>query len=367
MKIVALRWIALVGILGVAAPTTFGCKKETPASKDDDKGDKKKSKGDDDDDDKGSKSSKKSKKGGDDDEAATGGKYKSGDMLAHAPKKCDAGYMYMNVGALLKSDAVASNAGALQDKLTDSMKGSKDSKKVAKVLKAMKKAGFDYSRDIKEFAVCAPSDWNAPVVLAGGNFGDGFLKKMSKAIESVDEEDDVEEVKESDGVSYVKMKKKGVLAQVSDNVLAAGDDKDAVFALKKKGSAPDDWDVGKGRILALKVVDKKKKDINVDATITESGDDYDFKVSMEFGGAQGEKFKENPAAIQTEFEKQRDMIAAKIRKTPFKALADDIEKTKIKVDGSKFSFSVKVPSAHLAQAIKAASESSGDDLQGIFK
>jgi hypothetical protein len=349
---VRMRWLVLSGVLGLASVSVLSCKKDPP--KEDSKADK--------DDDKDSK--KKKKKSGDDDDGEAAVKYKNGDALKHVPGTCKAGYAYLNLGAFLKNEAIASNADSLQEKLGDAMKSGKDAKKASKALKALKKSGFDFTKDIKEFAMCAPSDWKDPVAIVGGNFsGKDILGALVKANDATGDGGDLEK-KESDGISYLKMKK-GVLALVGPNVIAVGDHKDDVFELKKKGSGADAWDVGKGRIFAMHVVDKK--DMNVDGSITENGDNLDFKVAVEMNGSQGEQMKANPAQFKTEFKKMANQIADKLEKTPFKNLADDIRGAKIEIDGSKVTVTITSPASELALAIKTAAEASEDDLGKMFK
>ncbi|GAC1313555.1 MAG: hypothetical protein NVSMB14_14620 [Isosphaeraceae bacterium] len=294
--------------------------------------------------------------------------YKIGEALKHVPSSCKAGYAYLNVFALLKNEAVASNFGILQQKMLDAMKdkNAANAKTTGKALKSLKTQGIEPIKDVKEFVLCAPADWKAPLALVGGNFsGKDVLTALVKANrEASDEEAEGIEKKTKEGVSYLKMKKSGVLAQVAPNVLAYGEGRDEVLALKEISGGADDWDVGKGKILAVHVRDKKN---NVVGGITENGDDLDFVGAIELTGHEGDSLQKDPAAFKTQFRQMLNQLADKIDKTPFKNLSDDVRGAKIEIDGRKVIVTVKLPSSELGLAIKTAAESSDSDLQSVFR
>src|SRR5438128_2209028 len=91
-------WALLAGGLALAAPSVSGCSKK--AKNDDTSSDEK-----------SDKSEKKKKKvGDDDDDSPKKAKYAHGDVLKHVPKSCKGGRVYVNLGLLLKNEAVESNA-----------------------------------------------------------------------------------------------------------------------------------------------------------------------------------------------------------------------------------------------------------------
>jgi len=354
-----MRWLVLSAVLGLSSVSTLSCSKDSAkeeAKKDKEKGD--------DDDDKGS-GKKKKKKGDDDDKAGVTekAKYESGDVLKYVPKSCDGGYGYVNLGALVKNEALASNMEAIEEKLADAMKSAKDGKKASKALKVLKSKGLDITRDPREIAVCTKGK-NDVVVLVGGTFsGKDVLAAISSANEAAGDGD--MEVAKSEGVSYVKLKKKGILAQVAPNVLAIGDDQDSVLGLKSKPGGGTGWDVSKGRIFTMHIVDKKEQDI--DASLTEKGDDLEMKFAMELQGKAASGVKGDPEAFKKIMRTKIDEVADKLEKSPLKKLADPLRKTKIEVDGAKVTFTAAFPSADLASAIKAAAEADESELKKILK
>lgn len=295
---------------------------------------------------------KKSKKGGDD-------KYASGDAVKYLPKACKGGRFYFNLGTFLKNEAVEKAAEALEDKISESMKKKeKAGKKLAPALKALKKAGIDPARDIKEVALCFEPGMKEGTVAIGGNFaGKDPIAAIAKAAEEADEKE--LEQKESDGVSYVK-DGKAFIAAVAPNVLVVTQSK-AQFADLKAGEGGKGWDVGKGRILSFDFDDKKNGKFV--GSITEEGEDLTFKITADFAGSTGDKIEDNPQQFKKQFEKMRDQLESKLKKGPFKKIADDIGNAKIKVDEGVVTVTLTMPSSDLGDSIKKAAEMKDDELE----
>jgi hypothetical protein len=317
-----------------------GCKKKDDA-KDGDKSEKATK------DDEGGKK----KKDGDD-------KYATGTVLKHLPKACKGGRIYVNVGLFLKNEAVEKATAALEDKFAEKMK-KKDSKQLSKALKSLKKSGIDPAHDVKEVAFCFEPGMKEGVAAIGGNFaGKDPIGAIEKAADESGEKD--LEKKEADGVEYVKSGK-DFIASVAPNVLVITKTK-ADFADLKAGDGSDEgWDVDKGRILSFFVNDKKSGKFN--GTITESGEDLDVKFTGDFSGDTGEKIEDDPKQFKKQFEAMRDQFETKLKKGPFKKIADDIGSAKIKVDGSKVTVTMTLPSSDLGDAIKKAADMDEDELQ----
>jgi hypothetical protein len=296
---------------------------------------------------------KKSKKGSD------GEKFAAGESVKFLPKACKGGKIYFNVGTFLKNEAVEKAAEALEDKISEGMnKKNKSGKKLAPALKALKKAGIDPARDIKEVAICFEAGMKEGVLALGGNFaGKDPIAAIAKAAEEADEKD--LEQKETDGISYVK-DGKSFIAAVSPNVLVVTKTKDQFVDLKA-GDGGSGWDVGKTKILTFDINDKKNGKFI--GSITEEGDDLAFKVVADFAGDTGDKIEEDPAQFKKQFEKMRDQLEGKLSKGPFKKIADDIGNAKIKVDGSKVTITLTVPASDLGDSIKKAASMKDDELE----
>jgi hypothetical protein len=333
------RWVLLAGGLSIAT-AGLGCGKKS--SKKDDSSESEE---------KPDKSTKKKKGDGDEE------KYARGDVLKHMPKSCKGGRFYLNLGLLLKNEAVESNASLLAAKLSKKMK--KKDEKSGKALEALKKAGIDPAKDVKEIALCGDVGMKDFVVAIGGTFsGKDPLGAIKKAGEEGDEKLSVQET--DDGVKYLKSGK-AYVALVSPNVLVITRDKDGIDELKKDDDESGDWDAEKGRIVSFKVKDKRTGDVT--GSITESGDDLDFKVGADLKDA--EKMKEDPEAFKGQLEAMLAQVAKKLKKGPFGKVAGDVAAAKIKVSGSKLSITCTVPSSDLGDAIKQAAESSDEDLDRV--
>jgi hypothetical protein len=331
------RWVLLAGGLSLA---TAGCGKKSSKKDDSEESEAKADK------------PQKKKKGDDD-----GEKYARGDVLKHVPKSCKGGRIYLNLSALLKNEAVESNASLLAAKLSKKMK--KKDEKSGKALEALKKAGIDPAKDVKEIAICGDVGMKDVVVAIGGRFaGKDPLGAIKKAGEEGDEK--LSEQETDGGVKYLKSGK-DYMALVSPNVLVVTRDKDQIDDLKKDDDESGDWDAEKGRIVSFKVKDKRTGDIT--GSITESGEDLDFKIAADLKDA--EKMKEDPEAFKGQLEAMLAQLAKKMKKGPFGKVAGDVAAAKIKVSGSKLTITCTVPSSDLGDAIKQAAESSDEDLDHV--
>jgi len=335
-------WVAVLSGALFVAPVT-GCDKKKDgessdksekATKDDDSSDKKK---------------KKSKDGDE--------KYATGELFKHVPKACKYVRVYVNIGLFLKNEAVEKSAESLEEKISTSMK-KKDGKAVGKVLKSLKKSGIDPARDVKELVVCGNDDKDDMVFALGGNFaGKDPIGAIAKAAEDSGEKD--LEKKESDGVEYVK-DGKAFVGAVSPNVLVVTRSKASFADLKDTSGSATDWDVDKGRIVAFKVNDKKKGKFT--GTISENGEDLDFKLIADFAGDLGEKIEDDPAKFKKGFDMQKETLEKKLSKGPFKKIADDIGSAKVKVDGTKVTVTCTVPASDLGDALKKVADMDEDQI-----
>jgi hypothetical protein len=286
-----------------------------------------------------------------------GEKYATGSVLKHLPKACKGGRIYVNIGLFLKNEAVEKAAEALEDKFSEKMK-KKDGKQLSKAFKSLKKSGIDPARDIREIAFCFEPGMKEGIAAIGGNFaGKDPVGAIATAAEEAGEKE--LEKKEADGVEYVKDGKE-FIALVAPNVLIITKSK-AQFADLKAGDGSDEgWDMAKGRIVSFGVNDKKNGKFN--GTITEAGDDLDIKITADFAGDTGDKIEEDPKQFKKGAEAMRDQFEAKLKKGPFKKIADDIGKAKIKVEGSQVTISLTLPASDLGDSIKKAADMSEEDL-----
>lgn len=331
-----LGWVAVLsGAMLVSATAGCGKKKEGDTSEKAEKANK---------DDEGGKKKEKAAE-----------KYATFDLFKHTPKSCKYLRVYMNVGLFLKNEAIEKSAESIEDKLSSSMK-KKDAKELGKALKSLKKSGIDPAKDVKELTVCGDEDKDDVTVVIGGNFAG---KNPLDAIVKASEDDKDVEKKESDGLEYVK-DGKTYIAALSPNVLVVTKSKGAFADLKDTGTSHGDWDVDKGRLVAFKVNDKKNGKFT--GTISESGEDLDFKFVGDFAGDTGEKIEANPAKFKKELEQQLEFFEKKLSKGPFKKIADDIGSAKLKVDGTKVTVTLTVPASDLGDTLDKIAKMEPEDL-----
>ncbi len=281
-------------------------------------------------------------------------KYTRGDVLRHVPKHCYE-HVYLGVSALLANDAVTASVKFLREKIADS--SDKDGVKVSRILDNLKSSGIDPTRDLKEVAYCKPNDDDDDeVTVLGGNFsGKDILATVSRAAKAGGFT--ITDKKEVHGIPSLKLDQSSFIGIVAPNVLAIVRSKYDLPDLNKSTDHTDDWKVEKEDILQAHLV----SDINIDAQISAIGDDWALDLTLE--GKAGSKLQSDPDAFKAEVSNGIDQAARKLRGTPFEAVARDIKKIKIDVDGSKVSMSLLVPSSHIADVIREAAEASSDDLK----
>ncbi len=358
--------LALAAALGLSGLSTVGCSKKDDKKAEASAKSEKDKKADDDDDGAGKKPSKKHKsaKKAEDDAA---GSYAHGDVLKHVPKDCKVARLYVDVQALQKNDAFATNVDSLEEKLVSSMKDD-DADKGRKVLKALKKAGIDPSKDVRELAMCGDAK-NDFVLAIGGDFaGKKPLDAISKAIEASG--DDAPKHTTSDDVDLLVLKGKkkaeeSYLGEVAPGVLVVADDKDSVSALKAEKDRSTDWNVAKDRLAVFDYREKGR--MGFDLTLTSAEDAVLGKFVGTFEDSTGAKMKADPKAFETQFGKMAGQLSKKIEETPFKAIAPDVKATKIAVDGNVVTVTITVANDHLGSAIKAIAAAKPDELAKAFQ
>jgi hypothetical protein len=330
--------IALV--VGIAAVGSFGCNKK----KDDEKGS-------------GKTESVKADEGGTK-KGKGAATYAIGDVLKHVPGDCKGGRVYLDLSRLLKNEGLEKSAEALEEKLASSMKKG-DAKAAGKAFKKLKKAGIDPARDVREVALCLDSSKDEPVIAFGGAFADKDpIEAVRQAIDEASESDTKKKETE-EGIPYIK-NDGFFFAAVTPNVVVLTKDKGSLAKLAKDRDPDDAWNAGKGRILAFDVKDKKTG--NFSGQITEDGDDLKVVFAVDFKGELGENIADDPKNFKRGLEEQLAKVSTRLRKGPFKKIADDLREAKIKVDGSKVTLTLTVPAADLGDALKRAAEADEAEL-----
>jgi hypothetical protein len=378
MSYVRSKWGVLViaATLGFGSVSSVGCSKKSEASADEASGSKKgkDESSDDDSDDKGGKGKKGKKgksKGGDEEgdekpaKAAKGGKYARGDVLRHVPKECSMLRLYVDVRALQKNEAFAANTETLQEKLTTAMKDD-GGEKGQRVMKALKKAGIDPTKDVRELAMCGQGKDDYVIAIGGDFTAKDPLDALSKAFE--DSGDDAPKPSETDGVKMLELKgKKGksFIGAVSPGVLVLASDKDVVAGLKDAKPKGADWNVDDDRLAFFYFREKGK--MAFDLTMSTQSDGVEVKFIGTFEDKTGDKMKEAPKAIEAEFVKMAGKFGTKMAGTPFDAVGSDVKATKISVAGNVVTLILDVANDHLAKLIKAVAESTPKELKSALK
>jgi predicted regulator of Ras-like GTPase activity (Roadblock/LC7/MglB family) len=376
MSFIRSKWGVLViaATLGFGSLSSLGCGKKSEATSDESSAKKSKDEASDDD---SADSEKKGKKGkkkakADDDKgdekpakAGKSGKYAQGDVLEHVPKECSMLRLYVDVRALQKNEAFAANTDTLQEKLTSAMKDD-GGEKGQKVMKALKKAGIDPTKDVRELAMCGQGKDDF-VMAIGGDFGaKDPLDALSKALE--DSGDDAPKSSETDGVKMLEIKgKKGktYVGAVSPGVLVLANDKDVLAGLKDAKPKTSDWDVDSDRLAFFYFREKGK--MAFDLTMSTQTDGVEVKFIGTFEDKTGDKMKEAPKAIEAEFVKMAGKFGTKMAGTPFDAIGSDVKATKISVAGNVVTVILGVANDHLAKLIKAVAESTPKELKSALK
>jgi hypothetical protein len=369
--------LALAALVGACSVSSVGCgKKDEKKTEEESSSKKSKDKSDDEkgDDKPGKKTKKKAKSAADDDDdtgdkkpekSGKSGKYTQGDVLKHVPKDCAMLKLYVDTRALQKNEGFAANADALQEKLASSMKDD-DAEKGQKVLKALKKAGIDPTKDVREIAMCGESKDDFVLAIGGEFAGKEPLDAISKAIEATG--DDAPKTVKSGDLSMLSFKGKkrpGFLGEVAPGVLVIADDKETVASLQESNDRASDWNVGTDRIAVFNFREKAK--LGFDFTLSSKDDAVEGKFVGTFEDSTGDKMKKAPKAFEAEFTKMAVQFSTKMEKGPFKAVAADVKATKVTVSDNVVTVTMSIANDHLAKLIKALAEATPADLEKAMR
>jgi len=288
--------------------------------------------------------------------------YEHGDALKYVPASCPRSYGYIDLAAIMRNEGVAANFDTIQRKLTEKLASGKAGEKMSRALDELSAKGVDLLRDPREIAVCSKDKGDLVVVVGGAFSGKDVLGAISSANAASGEGALVR--KRIDGVSLVRLRKKGVIAHIAPNVLAIGDDESAIVALKSAPGGGVGWDVGKGRLFLMHTVDKKEEPIDVH--VTDKGSELELQFAMEMRGKAALGVKTNPKEFKAEMRKKIDEQADKLERGPFKNLGPHFRRTTIDVIGARVVFRTTVPSGEIAVAIKGAAQANDADLGESF-
>jgi len=229
-------------------------------------------------------------------------------------------------------------------------------------MKALHDEGINPAKDVHEFAMCMRSKKDMVMAIAG-DLGKDPLGAIQKATEAADEKKPKK--KEEGGVDYLAAEKVNI-GLVTPGVIVFAEDLDEVVSMKKAQTVSEDWQAGKGRLLALDVK-AVEKNMDIKATLTEDGDDIQAKAMLELSGDDAKKLKQDPDAFAKGIKDFVKKFASKLDGTPLDAIADDLQDVKVKVDGKTVIITAKVSQKHLGSALKKVMESSEEDLENAFK
>jgi hypothetical protein len=331
----------LVLSLALCAPLlSMGCpKKDATATKDDEK------------------STKAAKESG----------YARGDVLHHVPEKCGAAWIYFDLAAIRKLEAVDKNLDAMQDKAVDSA-GSSDAKKMKKALKAMSDAGIDPKKDMQEMAICAGDDKSVVVAIGGSVKGKDVLEGIQNAIEATGEAK--VEKKKKKGLSYLKVDE-ALLAMVSDTVLVVTLDEDTLADLSKEGDVGKIWSLEDGRLVSGGFVRKKggDKDVDLTGSIDASGDDLLVAVTAKAKTPEAKKaLEEDGDDVKKEIkDKILGSFADVLEKIPAKGLADDLRDAKVTVGDGAIKGKLTVHGKNLTKAVDKLMAMDPEEIEKLFR
>jgi hypothetical protein len=313
--------------------------------------------------DKATKDDGKKSKGDDDDDSA---EFSRGDVLKHVPKTCDMARAYVDYAGLVADPALKVNAGKIDDKIAQGLKGDQG-KKAEEALKILKKAKIDPGTDIKEFAVCANGQDDVVLVLGGDFAGKDVLGAIQKLSALDDDPDKAMKKKDADGFSYLKGKGKGVIAQLTPNVFGIADSPDTLGDLVKANDQSSKFDAGKGRLIVVKGASKKDGIDDGELQLTNKGDNLELGVTATLSGKAMKQLagSSDPDQAKQAIKQALQEVAKMVDKSPASDLADDLRDAKVKLDGNTLSVTMKIPNKDLAKSLQNLIDMNESDLEQL--
>ncbi|MGZ5971264.1 MAG: hypothetical protein ACXWP4_26520 [Polyangiales bacterium] len=259
--------------------------------------------------------------------------YAKGTVFKHVPASCVGGWIYIDLPAVLKNEATATTAEGFASKIAHDF-GKSGGKRATKELEAaFKEEGFAPLRDTKEIAVCYRGDESTLFVFGGDYSGKDLLGALQRAVErSGDEPPKIENVRGVPTISLGKLS----FTRVAPNVLVMGEDVVAAARLSKPFDRSAEWGFQPDRILVASLSGPDRWRISV----AESGPDIEIFATS--------RSKQS----QAELEKVRDRVAKRLEDTPLKLLSQAVSTTKIDVAAGQASYSLRVPSLLIADAVR---------------
>jgi hypothetical protein len=297
---------------------------------------------------------------------ATASKFAKGETLAHMPKECSQGRLYVDVAAF--AQLVGGAARGLEEAVTGSM-DPKDGDATRKALGVLKAGGVDLVSSLKELAVCM-KDGDDVLIAVGMDLsqvkGDP-LELILKALAAAGRKDKVE--KRQDGsLSYLLAEGEaegGVIARLGSSLVVAKNLQALKLARKGGGAA-----AFKNATKTMAYVAMTITQGRLAGTLVDTGKDLKIVGSMQMKG-KGPAAADLKAQADANLKRMKgavDEMADELAKAPpFKDLAQPLKALKLTADGDALKAELTLPKKSVQSAIKATSELTAEELQQLMK
>lgn len=275
--------------------------------------------------------------------------FQRGTVLRHAPDSCAGGRLFLDLEAAEKNVATRAAVEVLASRITGGIAATPSDRRVFMALRdALRDEGLDPVRDTRELAVCYPGGDRGITAVFGGDYsGKDVFRAITAAAEHLG--DKPPRVEERQGIEYVRLGRL-VIARVSPNVVAMGDDVALLASLAAETDRSSRYDYRPGLVAAALIGD----DIDgMRLRFADAGEDVLVDVSL--------RVKDS----LDELEKRRSGVASRLDETPLRGLSPLVANAKITVAAGRARFEMRGRSADVANALQTATELPPNELKRI--
>jgi hypothetical protein len=281
-----------------------------------------------------------------------------GSLLAHLPKECGEGRIYVDLRKIVGDGAAAAT---LFEKIV--LADVPGAKKAEDVLAVLKKGGLDPASTVKELAVC--SIGSGTTLLAFGV----DLSKASAPMDTIFEALELGEGKgkaqllEVEGLSYVKNARGEVLGKVAPDVLVLAPNADRLAEAAKKPGGSEGFADATKHVAWIKMTGRDR----VDGAISDRGDRFELVVTFAPSGEVGQQLARDPRAVVGALQQEAKRRAKRLAGTPIAALASVIESIAFVVEDGKVKMTARLPRETWNEVLEAGASMAPSQLQRLLQ
>lgn len=293
--------------------------------------------------------------------SARAGGHDTGAAARYLPADCQQGRAYVNAGSLL---AIAgAEAAAVQEHFALVVDAKGNAKQA---LKTLLDGGIDPARDLREIAVCARGGDDV-VIAFGVDLAQAKGDPLDLIIRAAQTQGETLEKRKAGTLEYVPVPKEqggGVFARLSPSVIVTAKTP-GLLEEAARGEGATRFSQAIRHLVFTDLAMAPDSRLNV--RVLEGSDHLALSGEVTVTGTETSRMKKDPKAFLAEMQQRLGGIAKELESTAFKALAPDVRKAKLSMEGDLLRVEATAPKTRVRELFVAARSANSEDLGRLMR